>query len=72
MIELGLKDIDPKFFPERQPCAAVQANVRWSLAQLPEFSELGNAQKDTWFEMVGAAYNLESSNVRLLLQQSAA
>jgi carbonic anhydrase len=66
MIEPGLKDIDPKLSPEQQVRAAVEANVRWSLAQLAELPEIRKALKDRRFELVGAVYELESGKVRLL------
>jgi carbonic anhydrase len=66
MIEPGLKDIDPKLSPERQLRAAVEANVRWSLAQLAELAEVREALRDRRFEMFGAVYELESGKVRVL------
>jgi carbonic anhydrase len=66
MIEPGLKDIDPKLSPEKQLRAAVEANVRWSMAQLAELPEVRKALKEKRFEMVGAVYDLETGKVRLL------
>jgi carbonic anhydrase len=66
MIEPGLKDNDAEPSPERQLRAAVQANVRWSLAQLAELPEVRKVLQDRRFEMAGAVYELESGKVRLL------
>jgi carbonic anhydrase len=66
MIEPGLKDIDPKLSPERQLKAAVEANVRWSMAELAELPEAKKALKDKRLELIGAVYELETGKVRLL------
>ena len=66
MIEPGLKDVDPKLSPERQLSAAVEANVRWSMTQLAELPEVKKALKARRFEMIGALYELETGNVRML------
>jgi carbonic anhydrase len=66
MIEPGLKDIDPNLSPERQLRAAVEANVRWTMAQLTELPDLRKVLKDRRFEIVGAVYDLESGKVRML------
>jgi carbonic anhydrase len=66
MIEPGLKDIDPNLSAEKQRRAAVEANVRWSMAQLAELPEARRAVKDKRFEMIGAVYDLETGKVRML------
>jgi carbonic anhydrase len=66
MIEPGLKDIDPKLSPEKQLNAAVEANVRWSMKQLAQLTEVKKALEQKRFEMVGAVYDLQTGKVRLL------
>jgi len=66
MIEPGLKDIDAKLSPERQLSAAVKANVRWSMTQLAELTEVKRALKDKRLEMIGAVYDLEKGKVSVL------
>jgi len=66
MIEPGLKGIDPKLPAPAQLNTAVEANVRWSMAQLGELPDVKKSVKEKRFEMVGAVYQLETGAVRFM------
>ncbi len=65
-IDPALKDIDPKLTGEAQLQAAVEANVRWSMAQLADNPDAKKAMEEKRFETAGAVYDLETGAVRFL------
>ena len=66
MIDPALKDLDPKLTGEAQLQAAVEANVRWSMAQLADNPDAKKALEEKRFETAGAVYGLETGAVRFL------
>ncbi len=66
MIEPGLKDLDPKLTGAAQVAAAVEANVRWSMAQLADDRDIKMALDEKRFELAGAVCQLETGAVRFL------
>ena len=65
-IDPALKDLDPKLAGEAQLAAAVEANVRWSMAQLADNPDAKKALEEKRFETAGAVYGLETGAVRFL------
>jgi carbonic anhydrase len=66
MIEPGLKDLDAKLTGAARLDAAVEANVRWSMAQLADNRDIKMALDEKRCDMVGAVYQLETGAVRFL------
>jgi carbonic anhydrase len=66
MIGPGLRNLDPHLQGAARLHAAVEANVRWSMRQLTDLPS-GRAILDSRpFRMVGAVYDLATSQVRFL------
>jgi carbonic anhydrase len=66
MISPGLHDLPKALKGEERVHAAVEANVRWSLKQLGELPLFKNPGAEGTARLVGAMYNLESGEVRVL------
>jgi carbonic anhydrase len=66
MIEPGLKDLDLKLTGEALLSAAVEANVRWSMAQIADIPEAKKKLEEKRFEMAGTVYQLGTGAVRFL------
>lgn len=66
LIEPGLKDLDPKLKGAARLDAAVEANVRRSMAQLADNRDIKTALEEKRFEIAGAVYQLETGSVRFL------
>lgn len=66
MIEPGLKDLDPKLTDAARLNAAVEANVRWSMAQIADNPDVKTALEEKRFELAGAVYQLATGAVRFL------
>ena len=62
----GLRDLRTELAPESELCAAVEANVRWSMHQLLETPEAKARAAEGTMKLVGAVYELESGSVRFL------
>ena len=62
----GLRDLRTELAPESELCAAVEANVRWSMHQLLETPEAKARAAEGMMKLVGAVYELESGSVRFL------
>ena len=67
----ALDGIDAGLAPEVQLHDAVEANVRWSMAQIRETPEGRARLAEGKMKLVGAVYDLASGRVRLLDQPSA-
>ncbi len=65
-IDPALKDLDPKLTDEAKLQAAVESNVRWSMAQLADNPDAKKALEEKRFETAGAVYGLETGAVRFL------
>jgi carbonic anhydrase len=66
LIQPALKEIDPQAPPAEQVRAGVEANVRQSMRQLAEIEEVAAALKAGSVRLVGAVYDMETGQVRLL------
>ena len=66
LIVPGLKDLDMKAPYPAALAAAVEANVRWSVAQLAELAGPKEAIRDGRIILAGAIYELETGRVRFL------
>jgi carbonic anhydrase len=66
LIEPGLKDLDMKASYPAALSAAVEANVRWSVAQLAGLAGPKEAIRDGRVILAGAIYELETGRVRFL------
>jgi carbonic anhydrase len=66
LIEPGLKDLDMKAPYPAALAAAVEANVRWSVAQLAGLTGPKEAIRDGRIILAGAIYELETGRVRFL------
>jgi carbonic anhydrase len=62
----GLRDLPAGLDPEAAMCAAVDANVRWSMHQLLETPEGKARIAEGRMKLVGAVYELERGEVRFL------
>lgn len=62
----GLHDIQADLAPAVQLEAAVEANVRWSIAQLHDTPEGRERMREGIVKLVGAIYELETGAVRFL------
>jgi carbonic anhydrase len=62
----GLQDLDPDLAPDALIDAAVEANVRWSMHQLRETPEGKARMAEGVVKLVGAVYELNPGQVRLL------
>ena len=68
LIDPGLKDLDMNAPHSAALAAAVEANVRWSVAQLAGLSGPKEAIRDGRIILAGAIYELETGRVRFLTQ----
>ena len=66
LIEPGLERIDPNLSAGEQLAAGVEANVRWSLAQVTRTPEVQRALGTADVLIVGAVYELSTGKVRWL------
>jgi carbonic anhydrase len=66
LIEPGLKDLDTKAPYAEALAAAVEANVRWAVAQLARLTGPKEALRDGRVALAGAIYELETGRVRFL------
>ncbi len=65
-IRPALKNIDPKLPKEKRIADAVEANVRWSMAQLAKVPRHKKVLEEGRIFLVGAVYELDSGRVRVL------
>jgi carbonic anhydrase len=66
LIQPALRDIDPQATADEQVHAGVEANIRQSMRQLAEIEHVAAALKAGTVRLVGAVYDLETGQVRLL------
>jgi carbonic anhydrase len=62
----GLRDLPNGLAADDEMCAAVEANVRWSMHQLLETPEAKDRMVEGTMKLVGGVYELESGRVRFL------
>ena len=62
----GLEGIDAHLPPPTAGCAAVEANVRWSMRQLLETPEGRERIREGLLKLAGAVYELDTGHVRFL------
>jgi len=62
----GLDGIDPQLPAPQQLSCGVEANVRWSMRQILETPEAGDAVSRARMKLVGAVCEIASGRVRLL------
>ena len=68
----GLSGVDSNLGPEAQLAQAVEANVRWTMAQILQSPEGQLRQAEGIMKLVGAVYEIATGRVRFLDQQQAA
>jgi carbonic anhydrase len=64
----ALSHVDPTLDPDAQVAAAVEANVRWTVAQILASPEGRIRRAEGHMKAVGALYELETGRVRFLEQ----
>ena len=65
-IEPALRDVDPSATMSSQIAHGIEANVREAIAQLTRLPDLRRAEEAGLVQIVGAIYDLETGDVRLL------
>jgi carbonic anhydrase len=62
----GLEQVDPELAPEAMVAQAVEANVRWTMAQMLGSPEGQGRLREGRMQLVGAIYELATGRVRFL------
>ena len=62
----AIQDIDPAAAPRMQLAAAVEANVRWSVAQITQMRAAQKAVQQKRVQIVGAIYEVQTGRVQFL------
>ncbi|MEO8594452.1 MAG: carbonic anhydrase [Candidatus Solibacter sp.] len=62
----ALENVDPQADAQSQLAQAVEANVRWTVAQILDTPEGRARQAEGWMKLVGAIYELATGRVRFL------
>ena len=68
----AISGVDPNLDPEAQVAQAVEANVRWTIAQILQSPEGRMRQAEGRMKLAGAIYELETGRVRFLEQTQTA
>jgi len=62
----ALADLDERLVPETLLAQAIEANVRWSMAQILDTPEARERQAEGRVKLAGAIYEIETGGVRFL------